>query len=148
MLYSRRSIDQSNQEGKLKDLTVQQAKRYGTVKCNKTTSLKTAADLMAKQDISGLVVVDEEGYLAGVFTRSDLLRAGLEHIDWMDKSVENFMTQEVITVTPHTSLIEVARLLIDKQIHRVVIVHTEAGKLLPLGVISDADLTYHMAKEE
>ena len=141
-----RSMTNMTQEGNLIDLSVQQAKRYGTVHCKTSTSLKDAAELIVAEDISGLVVVDDEGYLAGVFTRTDLLRAGLARSDWLEQPVEAFMTRDVITVTPQTNLTEVAKLLVERQIHRVVIVHAESGKLLPLGVISDADLAYHLTK--
>lgn len=128
-------------------LTVVQAKRFGIYQCGLQTSLQEAAREMVEEDISGLVVVDADGCLAGIFTRTDLLHAGITCPDWKTHTVEQHMTRHVVTVSPHDSLNHVAQILIDKQIHRVVIVQHEGDRLRPLGVISDADLVYHMVKE-
>jgi CBS domain-containing protein len=101
---------------------------------------------MAEEDISALVVVDEEGYLTGIITRTDLLRARAECIDWMAQPVEAWMSKEVVTVSPNEHLTQVTHLLLERQIHRVVAVEEEGGKLRPVVVISSADLVYHMAR--
>jgi CBS domain-containing protein len=129
------------------DLTVLQAKRFGIFQCQTTTPLYDAAKIMMEEDISCLVVVDQAGYLAGVFTRTDLLRAGLSDKGWTTHHVMEFMSSHVITVSPNDHLSHVAQLLTENKIHRVVIVHNENGKLRPIGVISDADIVYHMSKE-
>jgi CBS domain-containing protein len=131
----------------VKDLTVLQAKRFGVYHCTTDTTLFEAAHRMVEEDISGLVVIDEEGYLKGIITRSDLMRAYASGAEWHEQTVEGHMSTQVVTVTPQERLSQVAQLLLDKQIHRVVIVHPEGGKLRQVGVISDADLVYHLTKE-
>lgn len=131
----------------MKDLTVIQAKRYGTIHCSSQDTLLEAARSMVQEDISGLVVVDAEGFLKGIFTRKDLLRARLETKEWQQCHVEQYMTPDVVTVTPKDLLSHVAQLLLDRHIHRVVIVENIEGKQRPIGVISDADLVYHMTRE-
>jgi CBS domain-containing protein len=128
------------------DLTVLEAKRFGIISCSAKSTLGMAIQRMVEEDISGLVVVDEEGYLAGIITRTDLLRAYQQSPDWKDRKVSEYMKSEVITVTPHEPISRVIQLLVDHQIHRLVIVQKEAHKLRPVGVISDADLVYHMSK--
>jgi CBS domain-containing protein len=137
----------THQEVAVKDLTVLQAKRYGIYDCQPGTLLRDAARIMVDEDISGLVVVDSQGYLVGIFTRTDLLRAYVTDAAWRTQPVEKFMTREVITVTPHDHISQVTELLMDRQIHRVVIVHKENDRLRPVGVISDADLVYHLTRE-
>jgi CBS domain-containing protein len=56
------------------------------------------------------------------------------------------MAADVVTVTANTQLTDVANLLLDKHIHRVVVVRDEDGKRKPIAVVSDADLVYHMAQ--
>jgi CBS domain-containing protein len=128
-------------------MTVLQAKRFGTIFCDSHTTLLEAARTMVSEDISGLVVQDSQGYLSGVITRADLLRALIDHEDWALQPVEDFMSREVITVQPNDRLEHVARLLLDKGIHRVVIVQKDHDHLRPVGVISDGDLLYHMIRE-
>jgi len=130
-----------------KDRTALQAKRFEIHGCNHHDRLLSAARRMVEEEISTLVVTDDEGGLAGVITRTDLLRALCERDDWKKQPVEAYMSREVITAGPQTPLKEIARLLLDKQIHRVVIVQAEQDRRRPVAVISVADVVYHMIQE-
>ncbi len=129
------------------EITVIQAKRYGIYSCHCSTLLLEAARRIAEEDISTLVVVDDEGYLLGVITRIDLVRARYEREDWRTLPVERYMSRPVVTVSPRDTLSHVASLLLEKQIHRVVVVQGEKGKQRPLAVVAAADVVYHMIKE-
>jgi CBS domain-containing protein len=128
------------------DQTVLQAKRFGIFSCSQDETLQEAARRMVEEDISALVVVDKEGYLVGIITRIDLLRALTKLEDWEKLLVKDYMNNEVVTVSPQTQLTRVAELLVDKQIHRVVVAREENGKKKPVSVVSAADLVYHMIK--
>ena len=127
--------------------TVLEAKRYGCYMCTSDATLLDAAHRMVKEDISALVVIDVDGDLTGIITRSDLLHAHLTHDAWMTQPVASHMTREVITALAEDELHYVANLLLDKHVHRVVVVRPEDGKQKPIAVVSDADLVYHMVKE-
>lgn len=127
--------------------TVLQSKRYGVFSCLLETPLLAAAQQMAAEDVSCLVVVDDEGYLAGILTRFDLVRACIREAAWESLPVSHFMTADVITVTPETAMFDVANLLLEKQIHRVVAVRPENGRLRPFSVVSASDLIYHMIQD-
>ena len=128
------------------DLTVLEAKRYGIFGCQKNQSLYEAALKMVEEDISALVVVDPDGFLAGIISRTDLMRALIESQDWQTKTVAEYMNVDVVTVSPQHTIGEVARLLLERQIHRVVVVRELQGQLRPISVISAADIVYHMTK--
>jgi CBS domain-containing protein len=130
------------------NLTVIQAKRFGIVSCHSGTTLSEAARQMVAEDISGLVVVDQLGNLEGVITRTDLLHAYHQNPEWGDQLVSQYMNSDVVTVSPHDHLDKVARILINQRIHRVVVVDESQGAKRPLGVISDADLLYHMVRAD
>jgi CBS domain-containing protein len=132
----------------MRDITVLQAKRLGIYSCTSAVTLHEAAKLMVTEDISGLVVLDPDGYLAGVITRTDLLRSARAGADWRLASVEEYMNSQVVTVAPEDLLSHVTRTLLEHGIHRAVIVQSENEKLRPVGVISDADLIYHMIKDD
>ena len=125
--------------------TVLDAKRLGIVSCQESDLLETIAMRMADDDISALVVTDRGGHLIGIISRSDLLRAYVESSDWRRAPVGQFMTREVVTVTPETMLIDVAEQLLGRHIHRVVVVRQEEGGLRPIAVVSDSDLVIDMA---
>lgn len=130
----------------MSETTVMQAKRYGVYTCGPNTTLLAAAHRMTDEDISALVVVDDDGYLAGIITRTDLIRAYRADVEWKACRVGDFMNPEVVCVPLEATLNEVADLLLDKRIHRVVVVRTEGKKRRPVAVFSIADLIYHIAK--
>ena len=132
----------------LANLTVLEAKRYGVYQCDQDQTLGEAAQRMVDDDVSALVVTDEEGCLAGILSRTDLMRALMTDQVWQNQLVRLFMASEVVTAGPHATLLEVAKLLLEHQIHRVVVVKDEQGKKRPLSVISAADIVYHMVKAE
>jgi CBS domain-containing protein len=102
---------------------------------------------MVEHDISCLVVTEPDGYLAGIITRNDVLRGYMASDEWQRVPVGDYMTRDVITVTPEDLLSTVANLLLDHHIHRVVVVRQENGQPKPLAVVSATDLIYHMMKE-
>jgi len=130
----------------MKTLSVLEAKRFGVFSCQASTLVGDAANQMADRDISCLVVVDDEGYLEGIITRTDLMRACVDSDCWRKLPVSDYMARGVVTVSTEDSLDTVMRLLVEKHIHRVVAVQEEEGKLWPMAVLSTADIVYHMMR--
>lgn len=126
--------------------SVVQAKRLEVWTCSPQAALSEVARRMAEEDISCLVVVDDEGYLAGIITRTDLIRAFDSSPDWEHEPVKAFMNRDVVTASPHASLSAVAKQLLEKRIHRVVVTRRQGEKELPMAVVSSTDLIYHMVK--
>lgn len=126
--------------------TVLEAKRLGFVSCSTTDRLREIGEKMVRSDISSLVVTAEDGQLAGVITRTDLLRAYRDHDNWETLPVSQFMSSEVITVTPQTLLQNVVGLLVERQVHRVIVVDEHQGHVRPVAVVSSSDLVYHMLR--
>jgi CBS domain-containing protein len=131
----------------MKTRTVLEAKRLGIVSCKGSHPLEKIAMRIADDDISALVVTDDQGYLLGIISRSDLLRAYVESNDWRVEPVERFMTRDVIWVTPDALLVDTAQLLLGRHIHRVVVVRQEEGGLRPIAVVSDSDLVIDMVSD-
>jgi CBS domain-containing protein len=124
-----------------------QSKRFGVWTISRDTNLRAVAREMVDRNISGLVVVDEEGYLEGLITRTDLVRAAHDGRDWMHKSASDYMVRNVVTVRLQDTLERVMDLLIEHHVHRVVAVESDNGRLRPIAVLSAADVVYHMAQE-
>lgn len=130
----------------MKERTVLQAKRLGIVSCSRQDALGDIAQRMADDDISALVVVNPTGDLAGIISRSDLLHAYMEAPDrWRTLLVEDFMTRDVVTVSPGDRLLDAARLMLGNRIHRVVVVQDGGAGKIPIAVISDSDLVCDLA---
>ncbi|MCY1076289.1 CBS domain-containing protein [Archangium lansingense] len=118
------------------------------------TSLQTAAELMLEHTISGMPVVDAEGQLLGMVSKTDLVRHRLaaedetgvtlpsgQHV--LDgTTVEDVMTRQVLAVPEGASLTEAAKLMIDAGIHRVLVV-SPRGTLA--GLVSTSDIVRWVA---
>ena len=126
--------------------TVLEAKRYGVYSIYRFTPLMEAARKMVTEDISSLVVLDDEGFLTGIITRTDIVRSYMEHDNWGELPAGDYMSPKVVTVPTNATLMEVAKLLQEKHIHRVVVVREEDGKQRAIAVVSDSDLIYHMIR--
>lgn len=127
-------------------ITVLQAKRLGIHLCPPEMTLICAAKRMAEEMISTLAVTDADGYLIGVLTRTDIIRTCRGSDNWCDVQVGDVMTRNVITVSPQDSLDDVIDLLLEKHIHRVIVVQEENGRPRPLTVVSAADIVYHLVR--
>jgi CBS domain-containing protein len=100
-----------------------------------------AERLMAERRVSGLPVVDREGRLAGVVSQTDLVRAhaaGQSLATWPGLAVRHLMTAPAITIRVDESLVDAARRMEDRHVHRLVVVAADGQT--PVGVVSTLDL--------
>jgi CBS domain-containing protein len=155
----------------------------------RTNMIKTASDIMTRNvicagledtvndlintfidnRISSAPVVDEQGNLAGVVTKTDIL-AHIVHLDLdltlkvalkdvlgahadgaeisvssvSDLKVSDIMTRKPITAEESTPVKKLAEMMIEHAIHRIVI--TNEGRIT--GILSTLDLLYFIAEKE
>lgn len=127
--------------------SVRDAKRVGVFNCQVDCSLREAAGKMLAEDISTLVVVDESGAVAGIITRMDLLRAWIDSTTWGDEKVSQYMSTQVVTVDEEVRLGQVAKILLEHHIHRVVVTRQVEDVERPIAVVAAADLIYYMMED-
>ena len=122
------------------------------------SSIVEAAKLMLEHKVSGLPVIDAAHHVVGIVSEHDLLRRresdkGKQQSHWLQlmieragltdksprfhaRSVKEVMTANPITVAPTSSLGEACRLIEERGIKRLPVVHN--GELV--GIIARADL--------
>ena len=124
-------------------------------------SLQTAARLLAQHQVSGAPVVDTDGVCVGVLSATDFVRLadrGKHPMDvgcayskpWQieeseelpEDAVDRHMTANPVIVSPNVRITELARLMVDAHIHRVLIAD-ELGR--PKGIVSSTDLLAALA---
>lgn len=113
------------------------------------TSAEEAYNLMKTNNIRSLPVVDPDEGLVGIVTDRDVRqviipwrtrheRRGREfYYLARDTDVEDIMTQEVVTITPETSVAEAARLIYQHKFGGLPVVDQE-GEVV--GIITTIDL--------
>ncbi len=146
---------------KVKDIMTKEV-----VTVTKETTVMELAEIFAKRHLSSLPVVDQDGVLVGIVTETDLVEQDKNlHIptvisifDWViylesDKKFEkelkkmtgrtvgDIYSADVVTVTPDSSIADVADLLSSRKINALPVV---AGNKLA-GIVSRIDLIRSMA---
>ena len=99
---------------------------------------------MVEKSFAGLPVVNEKGRLIGIITQYDLLKKGYTRIELESSSgprkgprVSEAMNSSPIYAYPWSSLLEVARIIVERDVGRVPIVDAERSLV---GIIDREDI--------
>lgn len=111
-------------------------------------ALISEAELLLKSyRISGLPVMEDDA-LVGVVSQTDLLNARSSELigaNWQRVRVRHLMSRPAVTVHLNTSVERAARLMLEKHIHRLVVVDEEDE---PIGVVTSTDLLRTLLPDE
>ncbi len=102
------------------------------------TSVAAADEVLNKRGFKGCPVT-EDGLLVGIISRRDLrkgLRSELEHAP-----IKGFMTRQVITAFPESTLSELRRLMVDNNVGRIPIINQE-DKIV--GIVTRTDILRYL----
>jgi CBS domain-containing protein len=144
-------------------LTAADVMQTHLIKVSPADPLDSVKRLFYEEEIQGAPVVDDEGRVLGMITSMDLIRAAMDasddggtdfgimledlRIQWdesadgtssrlSEATVEDVMTRDAVWVEPETSVSEIARVLRENRIHRVLVVKKDAL----MGIVSSFDL--------
>jgi len=87
-------------------------------------TVRVAIARMLEENI-GSVAVCEEERLVGIFTERDVLRLAGESADFDELRVGDVMTRTLVTVTPDVDVLDAARLMGEKKIRHLPVLHGE-----------------------
>ncbi len=102
-----------------------------------SASISGIAGTMVKRNLSSLIVVEEDGKLAGIVTKADLNLYFASKGGGIFK-VQDYMTANPKTVMPSQSIYLVVNLMSENKISRVIVADDEKK---PVGIITLADVT-------
>lgn len=108
-------------------------------------TLQQAAELLEDYGVGGLPVIDTQGFLVGVITRTDLVRSRAESTSpapWHTVVVGDLMSSPAITIRSGERVSIAAGLIANLRIHRLIVVGDDG---LPIGVLSESDLVRELA---
>ncbi len=97
-----------------------------------------AIDVLVKNRISGAPVVDDHGNLIGLLSEKDCMKVAIQagYYEELGGRVEDYMTKQVFTVEAEASVLDVAKLFMEKGPRRYPVV--EDNRLV--GQISRRDV--------
>jgi len=110
------------------------------------SSVDTIARAMHSRGVSGIPILDDDDWVAGVVTRTDLIRLGVLHAGRRGTSpamplphrrAKDVMKHQPVTIASSATVRDAARAMTEHEIHRVFVLDGE--KLV--GVISAVDVT-------
>lgn len=106
------------------------------------TLVEDAADIMLEGGVGSVVVVDDDGNLEGILTRTDFVAivAGQKPKD--QTPVSKYMTEEVLTAAAGESIRAVADRMVKHSIHHMPVVDEGEGVI---GIITTTDLTGYLS---
>lgn len=108
----------------LGSITVQDCMSKNLITAKKQDSVYKCARIMKENNISSLVILEDDKSLEGIVTKTDLVFNFLvqetEHL-----KISKIMTTDVVTVSPQDSLYLVESILINNKISRVPVIRNE-----------------------
>jgi len=101
-----------------------------------STPLREAVEIMDRNNIGALAVVEGDNKPVGVITERDILRRVVAKDRKVDEmTVEDIMTKNPVTVEHSASILEVTRLMSENNFRRLLVV--KKGKLIGLITAKD-----------
>jgi CBS domain-containing protein len=130
------------EEKKVRDLMSR-----GVITCRFDESLPNVAEMITKENISTVVIINHNGEAVGIISSLDIVRAYGEKIpeELRKATAEEIMTPLIYNVHPEMTLKEVSNIMVIKNIHRVIVLSTD-GRRKPVGVLSSKDIVKEVGK--
>ena len=133
------------------------------------TEIAVAAKVLIEKNINGVPVVDTNGGIVGILCQSDLIAQQktipvpslftfldgfipLKSLKKVERDIQKIaaitvsdaMTQDPVTVSPDTSIDEIAALMVDKNFHSIPVVDND----MLVGIIGKEDILQTLISKE
>jgi CBS domain-containing protein len=118
----------------------------GVITCWADEPLIDVARRLREYAINAIFVLDESGRAEGVISQTDLAQAYVQG-DWQHRTADEVMTTDVVTIIGDIPLDAAIQIMLDKRIHRLLIVQGGLTPNRPVGVLSLSDIVQEMAQK-
>jgi CBS domain-containing protein len=116
----------------------------GVITCWADEPVIDVARRLREYAINAIFVLDQSGRAEGVISQTDLARAYMKG-GWKHRTADDIMTPEVVTLSGDIPLDAAIQIMLDKHIHRLLIVQGGLTPNRPVGVLSLSDVVREMA---
>ena len=133
------------QKPDLLETKVESVMHFGIITCRTHTVLKEVVRIITDSDVHALVVIHDNGNVAGIVSHMDLLRLYGQNL--LEYKAEDVMTPEVVTIAQDATVQTAVGLMLRHNIRRLLVTEaTEEGER-PVGVISTTDVIRDMREQ-
>ena len=94
---------------------------------------------------NAVVVVNPEGDFLGIVTRKDAVEVILTRADWKDVPLREIMTHKVLHIPNHVSLAEAAEIMLEEDVHQLVVTGPPEGGSVAVGIVTLEDILKNAA---
>ncbi|GAA0726874.1 CBS domain-containing protein [Halorubrum trapanicum] len=108
------------------------------------TLVEDAAAVLLENDISSVLVVDDDGGLVGILTSTDFVDIVAKSQPKAETTVERYMTVDPITASAQDDVAAVAATMLEHGFHHVPVV--DGGE--PIGIITTSDFAAYVSSPE
>lgn len=154
MNFVGKRVDETTTLRHARDMKVADVMTRKPVCATQGSSLRDAAQLLIEHRVSAVPVLDPEGQLIGILSKSDLISAldlklhsltrtiadllsGGHHHETMGTIVDDVMSRDPATVAEDATLEEAAEKMDQRQVHQLVAMHADGSVA---GMIAHSDL--------
>jgi pyruvate-ferredoxin/flavodoxin oxidoreductase len=126
---------------------VSEVMHHGVVTCGPEEALSAVAGLMNDRHISAVVIVNGDQEMEGIVSTTDLVRAhALAHAERPVPELKprHIMTRDVAVTWPEEALSAAVSRMMDKRVHRLVVVPGPDETHRPIGILSLTDVARHV----
>ena len=114
----------------LRNINIAKASIHPLVRAWPDDTLGDIQEKLCKHN--SVVVVDTVGHFKGIISHKDVVRQMLARADWKEIPVAEVMTTKVLYVPNHVSLADAAKIMLEAEIHQLVVTGPPEGDALPL----------------
>ena len=106
--------------------------------------VEEAAALLLENDISSVLVVDDDGGLVGILTSTNFVDIVAKSQPKAETTVERYMTADPITASAQDDVSAVAATMLEHGFHHVPVVDGDT----PIGIITTSDFAAYVSSPE
>lgn len=122
-------------EKKLYEIMVSEVMTKNLFTINQNSKIKNCTAVMLKNNLSSLILLDDEGFQKGIITKLDLVELYAHHFAGKYIS-QDWMTKKVHTIDPYENIHIILLLMNTHKISRLVVVQDR----IPIGLVTIRDL--------
>ncbi len=109
---------------------------FGLETCSPDTSVRDAIRVLSQKNI-GSILIEDDGHICGIWTRTDLLKLDVNNQPVFDGPISEVMSSPVCQIHQDELISSATYFFHKKQLHHLLVVDHDEH---PIGVLSESDL--------